>query len=79
MHNWAKMHSLGAGSTAQQPLAPQTSDKTRSWMESRNCKTVTSLQGVKQRTWVAHIMDASGKYHGGNLEISQLLGKAVIG
>ena len=35
--------------------------------------------GAWQQTWVTHIMNAGGKYHGGNLQISQLLCKLVIG
>lgn len=32
-----------------------------------------------QQTWVTHIVNAGGKDHGGNLQISQLLCKLVIG
>ena len=32
-----------------------------------------------QRTWVTHVMDAGGKDHGRNLQISQLLCELVIG
>lgn len=35
--------------------------------------------GSWQQTWVTHIVNAGGKDHGGNLQISQLLGKVVIG
>ena len=35
--------------------------------------------GSWQQTWVTHIVNAGGKDHGGNLQISQLLCKLVIG
>lgn len=46
--------------------------------QTHNKKVADWLEG-QQQTWVTHIMNAGGKDHGGNLQISQFLGKLVVG